>query len=74
MNKKYVVSVINNSWGFFIDKNNESCDCSLENSIPDINTAKQVYDLNNKGSVELREYVETNDLLQYNILQSKYRH
>ncbi len=67
MNKKYVVSVNINGWKFFVVKDNECCKYHLKNSITNLEKAKQVFNKNNYGKVELREYKNE----KYKVLQSK---
>lgn len=67
MNKKYVVSVNINGWKFFVVKDNECCECNLKNSVTNLEKAKQIFNKNNYGKVELREYKNE----KYKVLQSK---
>ncbi len=67
MSKKYVVSVNIKGWKFFVVKDNECCECHLKNSVTNLETAKQIFNKNNYGKVELREYKNE----KYKVLQSK---
>ncbi len=68
---KYVVSIFNGGEQFFADENNESCDGSQDHFINDFATAKKVYNLNNNGRIELREYNGSEDWEYYIIWAEK---
>lgn len=68
--KKYEVSITHEGGFFFADENNESCDGSQNHDILNLDIAISVYNANNYGLIELREY-EDIDSDEYIILRSK---
>lgn len=70
--KKYVVGIYTQARYFYTDENDDIFSCAKDCFIDDLSVAKKVYNENDCGKVELREYDGSGEWEHYTILNGKF--